>query len=85
VNSTLTVTEAAKVLQCTDDTVRERALRGDLPGIKFGRDWVFPADTFYQALATLALEEAAQRRRVQQHSAVVKPLRGRESSPPVLP
>jgi excisionase family DNA binding protein len=44
----LTVEEAAALLKCTEDTVRDRA--ADLRGIKFGRDWVFPAEAFFEAL-----------------------------------
>lgn len=44
----LTVEDAAALLKCTEDTVRDRA--ADLRGVKFGRDWVFPAEAFFEAL-----------------------------------
>ena len=36
------VAEVATLLRCEPSTVREEARVGRLPGIKFGKDWVFP-------------------------------------------
>jgi CO/xanthine dehydrogenase Mo-binding subunit len=44
----LDVDQAASLLRCAPETVRERAV--ELGGIKFGRDWVFPAEAFIEAL-----------------------------------
>jgi excisionase family DNA binding protein len=80
----LTPDDVAALFGCTPDTVRERAASGELPGLKFGRDWCFPAAALYETLCTLAVEQAQQRRQSQQqHTAVVKPLRRREA--PQLP
>lgn len=51
-----TVDQVAELLQCAPDTVRELARDGVLPGLKFGRDWVFPAGALFQRLDDLALK-----------------------------
>ncbi len=80
----LTVDQVAKLCICTADTVRERAVAGDLPGIKLGRDWVFPADALAQALCRLATEQAQARRTSSPRpTAEVRQIRGRQA--PMLP
>lgn len=58
----LTTDELAALLACEPQTVEERARTGELPGIKFGRKWVFPAEALAHRLNVLATEEAAARR-----------------------
>lgn len=53
----LTVEQVAERLQCAPDTVREAAR--ELGGIKYGRDWVFPAAALNQRLTEKALAQAA--------------------------
>ena len=53
----LTVEQLAGLLQCSDKTVRERAEQ--LGGLKFGRDYVFPASAVNRRLEALALDAAA--------------------------
>lgn len=38
----LTKDQVADLLQCDATTVEEHARNGDLPGVKYGRSWVFP-------------------------------------------
>jgi excisionase family DNA binding protein len=59
---TLTIEQAAEVLQCDPDTAAVRFNSGELPGVKFGRRWVIPAPAFFKRLNELALEEAERRR-----------------------
>lgn len=59
---TLTIEQAADVLQCDTDTAAVRFNTGELPGVKFGRRWVIPAPAFFRRLNELALEEAERRR-----------------------
>lgn len=59
---TLTIEQAAEVLQCDTDTAAVRFNSGELPGVKFGRRWVIPAPAFYRRLNELALEESERRR-----------------------
>ena len=57
-----TAEQAAVLLGCTAKTVEELARRGELPAIKPGGAWVFPAGALRQRLDDLALAEAAERR-----------------------
>lgn len=56
------VTAVARMLCCTEDSVALAAHAGTLPGLKFGRTWVFPAGALFEALNALALHEAQQRK-----------------------
>ncbi len=56
------VAQVAELLQCTEETVVERINAGELPGAKFGRGWVIPADALRVRLNEIALEHAKNRR-----------------------
>lgn len=58
----LTVDAVVGLLGCAATTVREHSRKSELPGLKFGDDWVFPAEALQQRLTVLALERAAKRR-----------------------
>lgn len=87
----LSVDQAAQLLLCAPDTVRDMARSGELPGIKPGRDWVFPAGAFFTRLDELARSRADERRTPPQPAAQVhamparKAQRGARNSPPTLP
>jgi len=53
--------EVGELLHCSVETVEERARSGELPGLQFGRGWIFPADALYRRLNELALEESQAR------------------------
>ena len=57
-----TAEQAAVLLNCAATTVEDLARRGELPAIKPGGAWVFPAGALRQRLDDLALAEAAERR-----------------------
>lgn len=57
-----TIDQAASILGCTQVTAVHHIMRGDLPGLKFGRSWIIPAHAFHQRLNEFALETAAERR-----------------------
>lgn len=59
---TLTVDQAAELLQCDRDTAAARLASGELPGLKFGRSWVIPADAFMRRINELAIIQAEERR-----------------------
>jgi hypothetical protein len=59
----LTEAEVAKLFDCTPETVQERTRSGDLPGIKLGVSWRYPAGALATALDELALQEAKQRKK----------------------
>lgn len=56
------VAQVADLLQCTEETVVERINAGELPGAKFGRGWVIPADALRVRLNEIALEHAKTKR-----------------------
>lgn len=82
--------DVAKMLRCAETTVEERARKGEIPGVKFGDGWIFPAQALFARLNELALEEAAKRRDPARNkaTATAHPIieRGRKSRPlPTLP
>lgn len=75
------VTQVAELLDCTEETVVERINAGQLPGAKFGRGWVIPADALRVRLNEIALEYARIRRQGFQPS----PADPRRKPIPILP
>jgi excisionase family DNA binding protein len=67
----LTVEAVAALLECSASTVEEHASRGDIPGLKFGRSWVFPVQALFRRLNEMAESEAARRREAPQPLAVL--------------
>lgn len=51
----LTVPTVAELLDCSVDTVEDEARQRRLPGLKFGRSWVFPRAALLQVLDQRAL------------------------------
>ena len=51
----LTALEVAELLDCTQQTVEIAARDGRLPGLQFGRSWMFPQDALVEALRLQAL------------------------------
>lgn len=58
-----TVDTLAALLGCDTDTAAERLNSGDLPGLKFGRGWIIPAEALHARLNEKAIQEAAARRK----------------------
>lgn len=58
----LDVDQVAELLHCDRDTVAEALKAGTLPGLKFGRGWIVPAEALFERLNELAHEEAEHRR-----------------------
>lgn len=59
---TVSIDEAAQLLDCEPPTIMEALRAGKLPGIKFGRGWVIPREAFFAWLNKTAVEEATARR-----------------------
>lgn len=72
------VTQVAEMLGCTEEIVAERLNNGDLPGVKFGRSWIIPADALRDRLNQKAMEEARDRREP-------KRIMSKRRTPPTLP
>ena len=51
----LTVDQLAQLLDCTAETIEERTRARDLPGVKYGRSWVYPRDAVLEVLRRQAL------------------------------
>lgn len=83
----LDVDQVAQLLRCSPKTVQDRARDGDLPGLKWGIDWVFPIGALLRRLDEIALAQAALRREPNKPSAQLHDIKQRKSrrSPPALP
>jgi excisionase family DNA binding protein len=57
-----TADQAAELMGCSVKTVEDMARRGELPGLKPGGGWIFPAGALARRLDELAIEQAARRR-----------------------
>jgi len=78
----------AELLHCSVKTVEEKARAGDLPGLKYGDGWVFPAGALAQRLNELALEQARTRADPPKPSGVLRAIQQGRKQPrsrPVLP
>lgn len=59
----LTSQQVADQLGCSVLTIEEMARSGELPGFKFGRSWSHPIDALEAALNSMAIDQAAGRRK----------------------
>lgn len=80
--------EVADLLDCETSTVQEKARVGELPGLKFGRSWIFPRSALLQSLHQKAMENRAPKRLPNGsafgfHQISARTIQPR--SPPVLP
>ncbi|MPS30547.1 MAG: DNA-binding protein [Alcaligenaceae bacterium] len=83
----LDVSDVAAMLRCDEKTVEMKTRDGDLPGLKFGRSWVYPRTALMARLSELAAMECAQRRapRVQAPTSAARVERRRRGRvPPAL-
>lgn len=75
--------EVAEILDCEPVTVEEKARTGELPGVKFGRSWIFPRTALLECLNAKALENTKSRASKKPDAKAVKnPFK---RSPPALP
>ena len=71
---------AAELLDCSTETVQEKARNGELPAVKYGRSWVFPRQALLDVLNRKALENVG--RHVRATARAVVPAK---RQPPALP
>jgi excisionase family DNA binding protein len=86
----LTEQDVAELLDCEKSTVQKKARNGDLPGVKFGRSWVFPKTALLQSLHADAMRNRSPVRLPNGHAhgfAFVssRPQQQRRGTPPALP
>jgi excisionase family DNA binding protein len=84
---TIDADECAKLLRCTPEQVEELARAGEIPGLKFGRSWLFIRADLLAYLAEKARREAQQRRasRAPDAGANVRAIKPRRRAAPALP
>ena len=56
----LSVEEVCELLQCEPYSLGEAVRSGRLPGIKYGRSWVFPSEALIKVLNEQALKHVEQ-------------------------
>lgn len=91
----LTAIEVAALLRCEPETIEERTRRRELPGLRFGRSWMYPREALIQVLNKLAMQQLEPSAAVAAPLAVLplrmvaptmpKSPRGLRRSPPPLP
>lgn len=81
---TLSVDQVAELLMCTPEKVEELARTGELPGMKFGRGWIFLRSTLLAHLERQSLAEQEERRAKRRPSAATPLARPRRQTPPAL-
>ena len=81
----LTPDAAATALGCSAQTVREQLAGGNLPGVKYGRDWRIPADALRPHLAGEAMKNVGARQPRQPTATVHNFPRRARRAPPALP
>lgn len=87
---TINADQCAQLLQCTTETVEELTRKGELPGVKFGRGWIYVKDDLLAWLAERARREADERRqqlagRRHTPAPLASVVRARRKAPPALP
>lgn len=68
----LTVAQVAELLDCSADTIEQRTRDRQLPGLQYGRSWVYPREALLDVLRQQAL-------------AHVRPAAPAPASPPPAP
>lgn len=86
----LNAEECAELLRCCTDTVEEMSRSGELPGVKFGRGWIYVTSDLLAYLAEKARREAEERRAgLTRPASSVEPIhtkvKPQRRTPPALP
>ena len=87
---TLNADQCAELLKCTPETVEELSRKGELPGVKIGRAWLYVRADLLAYLAERGRREAEERRqqfiaRCNTPASVATLVRPRRQTPPALP
>lgn len=61
---TISIDEACDLLKCQPDRLMTDLRRGNLPGLKIGREWVIPREAFISRVNEMAVEHAEERRTI---------------------
>ena len=85
---TITAADVAELLSCTEEQAEELTRRGEIPGTKFGKSWIYVRSDLLAYVAERARREAEERRndrRGQAGSHKITTLKSRRKTPPALP
>lgn len=87
---TINASQCAELLQCTTETVEELTRKGDLPGVKIGRGWIYVRADLLAYLAEKGRQEAEERRqdfmrRSRTPAPLASAVKPRRQVPPALP
>ena len=84
----ISATEVADLLSCTEEQAEELTRRGEIPGTKFGRGWLYVRSDLLAYVAERARREAQERRSAklgQAGASKVREIKPRRQKPPALP
>ena len=88
-DETINAEQCAELLYCTEQRVEELTRTGELPGVKFGRSWIYVKADLLAYIADRARKEAEERRQDLNARKLVPrldtPIRPRRQTPPPLP
>ena len=79
-DDTINAAQCAELLQCTEYRVEELTRIGELPGMKYGRGWIFVKADLLAYIAERARKEAEERRSDRQ-ARLAAPLAFRKAAP----
>ena len=86
---TINAEQRAELLHCTEQRIEELTRSGELPGMKFGRGWIYVKPDLLAYIAERARKEAEERRQdLTARKSVSRldiQLRPRRQTPPPLP
>ena len=88
-DETINAAQCAELLHCTEQRIEELTRSGELPGMKFGRGWIYVKADLLVYIADRARKEAEERRQdlnarksVPRLDILIRP---RRQTPPPLP
>lgn len=85
---TISAAEVAVLLSCTEEQAEELTRKGEIPGTKFGKSWIYVRSDLLAYVAERARQEAQERRASKQGRAgmhKVAPIKKTRQKPPALP
>lgn len=88
-DETINAEQCAELLHCTEQRIEELTRTGELPGMKFGRGWIYVKADLLAYIAERARKEAEERRQdLNARKSVPRldlPFKPRRQTPPPLP
>ncbi|MCP5248506.1 MAG: hypothetical protein H6942_08265 [Candidatus Accumulibacter sp.] len=84
----LDLKQIAELLRCSEEQAASQLASGNLPGVKFGKAWIAPADALLSRLNEIAIAQANERRsreRATPMATTVDLPKSARKRPPALP